>query len=224
VQSLALKAAFFDLDGTLKLERDPYVFIHRRLGLQEAASALPILYQKGEIDSDEWIRRDVALWKGVHRNRLVELLREIPYLPGAAGLVRALQMRGVVTAAVSSGLQIHADMVRADLGLDYALANELKFDHRGICRGEVLIRVHETAKADVVRDIMRREGLPPDACVAIGDGEADVGMFELCRVGIAVQPVSSHVRAAADIVVEQADLTGVLDALDRYVSERSVGM
>jgi phosphoserine phosphatase len=211
---VVLRAVFFDVDGTLKLAPDPYPDLHDRHGLGAIARTLPGLYARGEIDSDEWMRRDSALWRGVRRSQLSEWLREGPYAPGAAEAVRWLRTHGVAVIAVSSGLQLHAEQVRDDLGLDEVRANDLQFAD-GTCTGEIVIRVHEAGKGDVVREIMAGRGLRAEECLAVGDNDADVGMFQCCRLGVAVRPLTAHVRAAAGLVIEEADLTGLVPAVER---------
>ena len=211
---MVLRAAFFDVDGTLKLVPDPYPDLHDRHGLGAIARTFPGMFARGEIDSDEWMRRDSALWRGVRRRQIVEWLRGVPYVPGAAETVRWLRTRGVAVIAVTSGLQLHAEQVRDDLGLDEIWANDLQFAGE-TCTGEIIIRVHEAGKADVVREIMARRGLRAEECLAVGDNDADVGMFQCCRLGVAVRPLTVHVRAAADLVIEEADLTGLIPAVGR---------
>jgi phosphoserine phosphatase len=208
-----LRAVFFDVDGTLKVEPDPYRYLHDRQGFGTIARTFPQMYARGEISSDEWMRRDSALWRGIPRQRLVAWLREVPYVPGAVETIRSLRARGVAMVAVSSGLQLHADLVRAELGLDETWANELQFVD-DICTGEIVIRVHEAGKAEVVQEIMARRGLRAEECLAVGDAESDVGMFECCRLGVAVCPLTDSVRAAAGLVFEEADLTALLVAVD----------
>jgi phosphoserine phosphatase len=115
---MTLRLAVFDLDGTLKQARNPYVYLHERLGTLEASHAFYEKAMAGEIEYEEWLRLDVALWKGVSRARMEALCGEIPYLPGARETVRALQQAGVLIAIVSTGLDVHAEQAQAELGAD----------------------------------------------------------------------------------------------------------
>ncbi len=126
-----LKLAVFDLDGTLKRERDPYVYLHRRLGTLEAAEAFTAKGLSGEIPYDEWLRLDTGLWTGQPRGLLVQHLSDNPYLPGARETIAALRERGVIVAIISSGLLLHAEMVADELGIGPVLANEIGFDGEG---------------------------------------------------------------------------------------------
>jgi phosphoserine phosphatase len=216
--TLALRAVFFDLDGTLKINRDPYHFIHKHVGFPENTQQVAAMFKSGEIDSDEWIRRDVALWRGLRRSLIVDLVGQIPYAPGAKATVRELKSRRATIAIVSTGLQIHADVVKTELGLDYAIANEIIFEGE-VATGEAIVHVHEADKASIVSHIMEIEKLSPDECLAVGDGESDIGMFAACRIGVAIRPMSTRVRQAADIVFENADLGDLLPAACALVPE-----
>jgi HAD superfamily phosphoserine phosphatase-like hydrolase len=123
-----LKLAVFDLDGTLKVEPDPYVYLHRRLGVMAEAAALTAAGLSGQLVYEDWLRADAELWRGTPRARLLELFAEDAYIPGAPEAVRALQAHGAEIAILSSGLRLHAEMVAADLGIAHVFGNEIFFD------------------------------------------------------------------------------------------------
>ena len=106
-----LKLAVFDLDGTLKVEPDPYVYLHRRLGVMAEAEAITAAGLSGQLAYEEWLRADAELWRGTPRARLLELFAEDAYIPGAPEAVRALRAHGAEIAILSSGLRLHAEMV-----------------------------------------------------------------------------------------------------------------
>jgi phosphoserine phosphatase len=204
-----LKLAVFDLDGTLKEARDPYVYLHQRLGTWEASQEF---FQKGlagELDYDEWLRLDVALWKGVSRARFEELLRENPYLPGARETVLALRQAGVRLAVISTGLLLQAQQVRAELGLDDIVANEILFEN-GLATGRALSHVPERGKGQILARMQARLGVEPAECLAVGDSSSDIDLFARARLGIAVQPSSDRVRRAAGLILEAPDLTPLM--------------
>jgi phosphoserine phosphatase len=209
-----LRLAIFDLDGTLKQARDPYVYLHERLGTWEASQSFFLKALAGELDYDEWLRLDAALWKGVSRAEMEVLFRQNPYLPGARATVRALQRAGVKIAVVSTGLHLHAEQVREELALDRVCANEILFEN-GRTTGEAQAHVPEGGKGQVVAQLQAEFGVSPDECLAVGDGTSDAAMFERVWVGIAVNPSSEKVRAAAGLVLETPDLRPLLPRLQK---------
>jgi phosphoserine phosphatase len=208
-----LKLAVFDLDGTLKQARDPYVYLHQRLGTWEASQAFFPKGLAGELDYDEWLRLDVALWKGVSRDTIQELLRQNPYLPGAEETVRALKRAGVWVALVSTGLSLHAEQVQAELGIDRFVANEMFFEG-GRATGLARACVPEGGKGEILARLQAEFGAAPGECLAVGDTSSDADMFRHVRVGVAVQPASERVRAAAHLVLEEPDLRPLLARVD----------
>ncbi len=209
---MVLRLAIFDLDGTLKQARDPYVYLHQRLGTWKASQSCFARAMAGELDYDEWLRLDAALWKGVSQATMEALLRENPYLPGARESVHALQQAGVRLAIVSTGLNVQAEQVQAELRLDRIVCNEILFAN-GVATGEARSQVPEKGKGQIVARLQTEFGVSPDECLAVGDGQSDVDMFTRVRVGVAVNPSIDEVRAAADLVLEEPNLEPLLPML-----------
>lgn len=211
-----LKLAVFDLDGTLKPRRDPYTYLHECLGVVEKARDLTAKGIAGELTYEAWLRGDAALWRGTPRAVLEQLMREIPYTPGARETVAALKSRGVEIVIISAGLLFHAELVARDLGIAHAIANEIVFSDDGagaVVTGEVVAAVSIKNKG-VLLDAMQEElGLGPEVTLAVGDMRSDVPLFERAAVSVAVQPHSDAVAEAADIVLPQADLRPLLARL-----------
>jgi len=212
---MRLKLAVFDLDGTLKKVRDPYVYLHQRLGTWPQSQAFFSDGLAGRIPYEEWLRLDAAMWKGVPRAHIEALFRQNPYLPGARETVQALRARGVRIAILSTGLLIHAAQVQADLGVEYVAANEILFE-AGRVSGEVRAHIPEGGKGAVMEDLLARMGVRSAECLAVGDGESDVALFQRAGVSVAVAPHSDLVRTAADIVLPQPDLRPLLDRLRAF--------
>jgi len=217
---MRLKLALFDLDGTLKQVRDPYIYLHRQLGTWEQSQEFLQLGMEGKIPYAEWLRRDAELWAGQPVERIIALFRANPYVPGAGAVLRALKQAGVTVALISSGLTLHAELVRAEFGLDYAFANEaLVADGR--LTGEAVERVPEGGKGAIADQLMVELGVSSDTLLAIGDSTSDIALFERAGVSVAVNPSSDEVRAAADIVLEEPDLRPLLPRLVEWCPELS---
>jgi phosphoserine phosphatase len=207
-----LRLAIFDLDGTLKQARDPYVYLHERVGTLEASQPFFAKAMAGQLDYEEWLRLDVALWRGVRRAQMEAFFREIPYLPGARETIRALRQAGVRIALVSTGVNVHAELVQKELAADRVVANEIVFED-GVATGEARLHVAEGGKRQIVARLQAEFGVGPEACLAVGDGASDADMFPLVRVGVAVNPSSDGVRAAAHLVLDEPDLRPLLPGL-----------
>lgn len=212
---MPLRLAVFDLDGTLKKVQDPYVYLHKQLGTWEAAQAFTSEGLGGELDYDAWLRLDASLWKGVERTTIESIFRQNPYLPGARETVARLKRAGIQVAVVSTGLRIHAEQVQADLDIDSIIANEILFEN-GRASGEALAHIPEGSKGPVVAQLQAELGVTAVECLAVGDGSSDIDMFERAQIGIAVNPSSDLVRAAASLVLEEPDLNPLLAEMQRF--------
>jgi phosphoserine phosphatase len=211
---MPLRLAIFDLDGTLKQARDPYVYLHHQLGTWQAAQAFTGKGLRGELGYEEWLRLDASLWKGVERSVMESIFRQNPYLPGARETVFALKRAGVWVAVVSTGLQVQAEQVQADLDIDRIVANEILFED-GRATSQAQAHVPEGGKGQVLDRLRAEFGVAPAECLAVGDGASDVDMFTRTLIGVAVNPSSPQVRAAASLVLEEPDLRPLLPELRR---------
>ena len=213
---MSLRLAIFDLDGTLKQARDPYVYLHQRLGTWEVAQAFFDQGVSGQLPYSEWLRLDASLWKGVSRAAMEAIFRDNPYLPGARETVCTLRQAGLRVAVISTGLDVHAQLVQAELGLDWIIANELLFED-GYATGAARERVPEGGKGLIVEQLQAELGVPPADCLAVGDSTSDIAMFARARIGVAVNPSSDQVRSAAGLVLDALDLWPLLPKLTEAV-------
>jgi phosphoserine phosphatase len=207
--------AFFDVDGTLKAERDPYIYLHRRLGMLEQASPNFELFKRGEIDYDEWGQLDARLWAGQEAAYVTRLLTDIPWLPGARQVATALRRMGAQIVLVSSGLDLHVKAVAAEIGAAYAFANELCIAD-GYLTGELRILVPEWGKGEIAEQVIAQAGVTTAECIALGDGPSDVKIFQRVGWSIAVAPQDEGVRQAASLVLDAPDL----NPLARWLAQR----
>ncbi|GAB4535347.1 MAG: hypothetical protein Kow0063_19550 [Anaerolineae bacterium] len=209
---MAIRLAFFDVDGTLKAERDPYLYLHRQLGTEEQGLASLQMFERGEIDYDEWGQLDARLWAGQEAARVRRILAGIPWTPGAQQVISALRQAGVRIALVSTGLDLHVEPVAAEIDADFAFANQLCVAD-GHLTGELRILVPQWGKGEVVERVMAQTGLPASDCIAVGDGLADVAMFERVGWSVAVAPEDDRVRAGASLTLDELDLTPLVSIL-----------
>ena len=217
-----IRLAVFDLDGTLKQARDPYVFLHRRLGTEELSKPITEKGKRGELAYEEWLRQDVSLWRGVPRRVLEHHFRQNPYVPGAREVVRALQERGVEIAIISTGLLLHGELVARELGIRWVIGNEIFFSFDGeewVVNGEVRAHCPYNGKGEVLARLQERLGIPPEETLSVGDTRGDVPMFLRSRVSVAVAPHHADVASAATLVIPERDLRPLLAYIPQWVGE-----
>lgn len=210
--------AVLDMDGVLVDIVSSWVYVHRRFGVNNDHSLYA--YLRGEIDDDEFIRRDIDLWRSkdpeVTSDRIREMLSDAPLMKGALETLTELRRRGFRTVIVSAGIDLLAERVASELGMDMHFANGFVTDASGRLSGEGVLRVRLMEKGRTVSDAARILGARKEDVVSVGNSRYDVSMFEHSGLGIAFCPEDDHVRTRADFVVDDKDLSLILDHLDRF--------
>ena len=73
-----------DLDGTLTRERSVWEYIHKQLGKWYGfAEDYQNQFLAGKISYEEFCERDAQVWKGMKVKELLEIVKTVPFHPGA---------------------------------------------------------------------------------------------------------------------------------------------
>jgi len=215
-----LQLVFFDMDGVLLDTVSSWKYIHEQFGTTNERSIMP--YLRGDIDYLEFIRRDVALWRtngeAVSKKTIENILYSIPLIPGVQETISYLTNQGIRTAIVTAGLDILAEKVAGEVGIDYTYANAVKVGADGRLTGEGVLQVELMQKDKNVRDLVKKLNLPLTACAAVGNSCFDIPMLEVCGLGIAFNPEDTCIIHNADVVVTEKDLRKLIPTFQKYLS------
>jgi len=203
----------FDMDGVLVDVRSSWVWIHDHFGVNNDDSLEA--YLEDEIDDLEFIRRDIALWKSrdqkLRKKDIIEILNGAPLMPGCKECLSYLRGNDYRTAIVSGGLKPLAERISGGF-FDHIYANDI-IDDGNRLTGEGILEVELNNKGKVFEELLEKEGVPAKKVVAIGNSHIDCPMLERAGLGIAFNPEDDLVRGSADIVIEEKDLSKVLEHL-----------
>jgi len=214
-----IELVIFDMDGVIANTISSWKYIHDYFGSTNERSVNE--YLKGKIDDAEFIKRDVYLWrengKIVQKDKLVKILSNVPLMDGAGQCISRIKKNNVKTAIVSAGLDILAERIAQELGIDYVFANGIKTDNNGRLTGKGIIGVKLMYKDKTVSRLSDQLGIPLERIAAVGNSCFDIPMLETCGLGIAFNPEDDCVRKKADIVIEGNDLGKILPILEKYM-------
>ena len=197
-----------DVDSTL-VQGEVIEMLAERAGCLDEVAAVTAAAMHGELDFAESLTRRVALLEGLDASALDDVFDNLVLTPGARTLVRTLKRLGYRFAIVSGGFSQITDRLAADLGIDFAAANELEIVDGRLTGRIVGAVVDRQGKADALRRFAAEVGVSPAATVAVGDGANDLDMLAAAGLGVAfnAKPV---VQQAADTTVNVPFLDTVI--------------
>ena len=210
-----LRLAIFDIDGTLRRVRDPWIHLHNHLEVADQAKDLPELWKRGAISYEQWARLDASFWRGRARIEIVAALETNPFRNGARELIGWFTSNSIPCVGISSGLSIFNEITARDLGIREIISNELHFDG-DICRGEVSVYVNEKNKVEIMDEVLYRYSAREDQVVAFGDGAADIPMLKKAGLGVAIFPLNDEVRSVAEHVVGSEPIDRVIPLIENH--------
>ena len=206
----------FDLDGTIIDNiTNFWKFICDEFGcdIEKKQKAYDSFFNN-LISYDEWVEGDVKLWmeKKLTKKDFINALSRLNLMPGALDTLRELKRRGLKIAIISDSMEVAVEALIPDYKelFDDVLINRLVFDERGNITGWEATKYGMDRKAEGVKMISEREGIPLSQCIFVGDEFNDIEAVKCAGLGIAFNSSSEELKEAADVVSEKKDLRDVL--------------
>jgi len=149
------------------------------------------------------------LLAGLDEQVLASLADNLPITQGAENLISTLRKIGYKTAIISGGFEYFGKYLQRRLGIDYVFANQLEIKD-GKVTGKVCGQVvNAERKAEILRELAKKEQISLDQVIAVGDGANDLPMLSIAGLGIAfnAKPV---VKKSARHSISNLGLDGIL--------------
>ena len=194
-----MRLIVMDVDSTL-IQGEVIEMLAAHAGCETEVARVTDQAMRGEIDFADSLRARVALLEGLEASALDQVYDELVLSPGARTTVRVLKRLGYRFAIVSGGFTQLTDRLAEDLGIDFAVANELEIVEGRLTGRVVGDIVDRAAKATALRRFAAECEVPVSSTIAIGDGANDLDMLNAAGLGIAFN---------AKPVVQQAAHTAV---------------
>ena len=205
-----IQLVIFDLDGTLTPVDSLWRYLHDAFGTWDQGKAAALRYKRGEISYKEWAETDAGCWIGESVSDVMRVLERIPYREGTREVFEELRHRQVKTAILSAGLSVLANRTAKELGADMAVSNELETND-GRLTGGIRVKVAVNNKKEIIDQIAAQLNVPIRSVALVGDQAFDLSHTECLR--IAFRPKNETARHEADFIVEEDNLTRILQYL-----------
>jgi phosphoserine phosphatase len=180
------KFVIFDLDGTIIKENSAWEMLHKYFKVDPSiVKKNKELYDKEIIDVDKWIEIDIKLWKNPDKTTIENVLKKYTLIEGIKEFVSYLKKRGFILGIVSSGIDILAEKVADELGIDICYTNTLIFDERGFLIGGKG-NVDLLNKKEIAKNLSEKFKIPLKNFIIIGDTRYD--MIDGVGIKIALNP------------------------------------
>ena len=179
-------------------------------GFKGEVAAVTERAMRGELDFAAALAERVALLEGLDAQVIGRCLAErIRPSPGARTLVRTMAAHGAYTLLVSGGFADFVEPVALQIGFDDYRANILARDGDLLSGRTVGPLVDAEAKKAALVEARERQGLEPEAVLAIGDGANDLPMIAEAGLGVAYR-AKPILAAAADARLDRHGLDALL--------------
>ena len=200
-----LKAAFFDLDGTLLscnlvttyayYARNDRSIVKSAYQFAKVLVTVPVFFGLDLYSRTLFNEVFFRAYKGMHRDRLVGLaddLFEVTLKPsiysGSKALLDETRAQGYRNVLVTGALGFTIRPIDLHFGFDEIICNHLQFQNH-VATGKVLPPlVAENEKATIIRDYATREGIDLDRSCAFSDSTSDIPMLTATGNPVATNP------------------------------------
>ncbi|MFX0172061.1 MAG: HAD family hydrolase [Candidatus Hodarchaeota archaeon] len=206
----------FDFDGTLTTAkyRSSWQAVHEYFGTW-VSHGEPALqkFLRNDITYSEFCKLDAKAWINKTEVEYRRALDTIELREGVDEFIDFLKNYECILVIISMGLGDIVEKFANNFNFDYWIANNI-IRRNNIITGEVEINIDLGEKGKILEDILQQFQIKPQNSIAIGDASADLEMFDVAGISIAIEPHSERVAAAADFVSHTTNLKDIISFFD----------
>jgi HAD superfamily PSPase-like hydrolase len=201
---MRFKAVAFDLDGTLVNEPSSWYTIHKHFGTYDQSKKNMAAYETGEIDYQEFMRRDISLWQPVpHLKTLNNILDNFTLTKNAQSAIQTLSEKGIELFIITTAPEFFARSVASKLEIKQIASNSILFDERGFVTQKTIFNVDLLRKELAFESLITQSSINCKECIAVGDSKYDRGFLAKAGLGVAFNPTPDcSIREDADYIID----------------------
>jgi phosphoserine phosphatase len=172
-------------------------------------------FKRGELTYPEWVTLDIEGWReaGARREEIIAAFAPLKLVLGTRETVTTLKEQGLRLIVVSGTLELMLRTLYPDHPFDEVFANRIEFDAQGNISHWEATPYDNKGKAEALREVARRDGIPLSRCAFVGDSSNDVWIAREAGFTVAINPRSAELEQLAGAVVRSDDLRAVLPHL-----------
>jgi phosphoserine phosphatase len=189
-----------DVDSTL-IKQEVIELLAAHAGREAEVAAVTEAAMRGELDFAQSLHARVATLATLPESVIADVRAAVELSDGARELVAAFHAAGHAVGVVSGGFIQILEPIARELGLDYAIANDLGVE-AGALTGTVLGDVVDRETKEASLRLWAAElGIPMEHTIAAGDGANDLAMVRAAGLGIAFN-AKPALRQEADAAID----------------------
>jgi phosphoserine phosphatase len=193
----------FDMDGTLLVGTTASIEIARAFGRLPELVELETAFAAGGLTTYAFAVATADLYRGLTAGAVAEIFAGCAWLPGIAEVAADIRRRGERSLVVTLSPDFFAGLLTG-LGLDEVRASTFPpLPLRRLPEPSHILTPAD--KVTVVEQVLAREGLARDRCVAYGDSLSDLPLFAHLEHTVAVN-ATPELRRVASVGVDCDDL------------------
>lgn len=199
---LMLELVIFDMDGTVVRYPDgSFQSSYDAIGAAAGKSAefkerAERYFPHPELE-ERWFLEDCESLRGISLEQVQSKIFPPPYTPGFRELCDYLCSKDILRGIVSSGVDLVANKIKEEMGLDFALANEVHITE-GKFTGTGKICVPLWSKGKTVQKVIEERRINPKNVAYCGDNSNDINTWNYVGLPIGINlkkaELTQHVR------------------------------
>ena len=215
---MKIEAVCFDMDGTLIRNIDSVRYLCM---LNDKLDELEEIEQREVDGSISWIESDylkAELIEGLELAKAEdEFKHHIRLIENIDQVLSFLTKKRILSALITAGPIQVANILGAEFGFDCVFGSEYEVrDYK--FTGKITSHPGNEGKLGCLEALCTTNGIRLNHCVAIGDSESDLVLFENCGRSIAVN-YSDAVRGKASEYIITENLSDLVTVFETWLSE-----